>query len=205
MISRERGGCCGPSAGGLRTLLCRDGRDATSMRPCCLFLLGVGMVFTSGCTNAILGTLLAPEGVLVDAGQGLLDSAAQTLGGASLDDLSNMSNTVQELDNILTEHPDAVNADQLKNLRETLDKQAKSSDTGPDQRQVMKEPPKPRRPMDTKLPVRKGDRIAVNPPGESVAQRRAAPRPDTLPSGSDLRPDPTPVHAMSLRPVRLPK
>ena len=47
------------------------------------------------------------------------------------------------------------------------------------------------------------DRLGVNPPGELAVRRRAAPRPDTLPSGSGLRPDPTPVHAMSLRPVRL--
>lgn len=174
------------------------------MRQVGLLLLGLSLLLSSGC-GAALAALLAPEGVIAGVGQDLVNTTAQTLGRASLDDLSNINSTVQELDNILKEHPDAVNADQLKSLRDTLDKQAQSADTGPDQRQVMKEPPKPRRPTDTKLPVRKGDRLNVNPPGESVVQRRADPRPDTLPSGSDLRPDPTPIHAMSLRPVRLSK
>jgi hypothetical protein len=187
------------------TLLNGHGRDAPSMRHGGLLLLGVSLVLTSGCTSAILGTLLAPESVVAGAGSSLAEAGAQTLSGASLDELSNMTSTVQELDNILKEHPDAVNADQLKNLRDHLDQQAKSTDTGPDQRQVAREPPKPRRPTDTKLPVRKGDRLGVIPPGESVVQRRPAARPDTLPSGSGLRPDPTPVHAMSLRPVRLGK
>lgn len=165
-------------------------------------ILGSALVITSGCTNSILGVLLAPESVVGGAASGLADAGAQTLSGASLDQLSDLGTTITELDRIIAENPDAVNADSLRKLRDQL-KDGKSVDSGPDQRQALKEPPKPRRPFDTKMPLRKGDQLKVRPPGESVALRRAPARPTTLPDGGTLRPDPTPVHSMSLNPVRL--
>lgn len=176
--------------------------DATGMRWCVVGILGCALVITSGCTNAILGVLLAPESVVGSAATGLAEAGAKTLSGASLEELSDLGGTVAELDRIIAENPDAVNAEQLRVLRDQL-KQGTPADSGPDQRQALKEPPKPRRPSDTKLPVRRGDVFKIQPPGESLAKRRAPPRPDTLPDGGTLRPDPTPVHTMSLQPVRL--
>lgn len=186
---------------GLTLLPCEQG-DARAMRWWNMLVLGGALVITSGCTNAILGVLLAPEGVIGGAVSGLADAGAKTLAGASLDQLSDLGTTVTELDRILQENPDAVNAESLKKLRDQL-KDGKSVDSGPDQRQALKEPPKPRRPTDTKMPMRKGDHFKVQPPGEAVALRRAPARPETLPDGGTLRPDPTPVHSMSLKPVRL--
>ena len=160
------------------------------------------MVMTSGCTNSILGVLLAPESVIGGAATGLAEAGAQTLSGASLQELSDVGGTVAELDRILTENPDAVNVEHLRAMRDQL-KDSKPADSGPDQRVAMKEPPKPRRPTDTKMPVRHGDNFKVRPPGEITALRRPLPRPDTVPDGGSLRPDPTPVHMMSVNPVRL--
>lgn len=184
------------------TLLLRQRGDAGAMRWWTVLILGGALVATSGCTSSILGVLLAPEGVVGGAASELANAGAQTLAGASLDQLSDLGSTVTELDRILEENPDAVNADSLRRLRDQL-KQGNSADTGPDQRQALKEPPKPRRHTDTTMPVRKGDHLRVQPPGEAVALRRAPARPDTLPNGGALRPDPTPVHSMSLKPVRL--
>lgn len=184
------------------TLLLRRRDDAGVMRRWTVLILGGALLATSGCTSAILGVLLAPEAVVGGAASGLANAGAQTLAGASLDQLSDLGSTVTELDRILEENPDAVNAESLRRLRDQL-KHGNPADTGPDQRQAVKEPPKPRRPTDTAMPVRKGDHFRVQPPGESVALRRAPPRPDTLPHGGALRPDPTPVHSMSLKPVRL--
>ncbi|MBA3699058.1 MAG: hypothetical protein H0W78_09405 [Planctomycetes bacterium] len=166
-------------------------------------MFGSALMLTSGCTNSILGVLLAPEGVIAGTASGLAEAGAQTLSGASLDDLSDLGNTVTELDRIIAENPDAVNADQLRGMRDHLKKNATAADSGPDQRRPLREAPAPRRPSDAKLPVRKSDNLTIQPPGEGMVIRRAYPRPDTLPDGSSLRPDPTPVHTMSLRPVRL--
>lgn len=160
------------------------------------------MLLSSGCVGSIVKTLVAPESVVTEGGASLAEAGAKTLSGASLDQLANLNDTVTELDRIIQENPDAVNAEQLKLLRDTL-KDGTSADTGPDQRQALKEPPKPRRHTDAPMPLRKGDRLTVQPPGESIAARRSTGRPDTLPDGSGLRPDPTPVHTMSLRPIRL--
>lgn len=170
-----------------------------------VIMLGSALTLTSGCTNSILGVLLAPEGVIAGGASSLAEAGAQTLSGASLEDLSDLGNTITELDRIIAENPDAVNADQLRGLRDHLKKNATAADSGPDQRVPLKEPPAPRRPTDAKLPVRKSDHLTILPPGEGKIVRRAYPRPDTLPDGSALRPDPTPVHTMSLRPVRLPR
>lgn len=168
-----------------------------------VLILGSTLVLTSGCTNTILGVLVAPEGVVTGAAAGLAQAGAETLSGASLEELSDLGNTITELDRILDENPDAVNADQLRGLRDQLKKSTTSADSGPDQRQALKEPPKPRRPSDTQMPVRRGDNLRVQPPGEMTVVRRPRPRPETLPDGSTLRPDPAPVHTMSLQPVRL--
>jgi hypothetical protein len=173
------------------------------MHRCAAVILASSLMMASGCTNAILGVLLAPESVVAGGAAGLAEAGAETLSGASLEELSDLGTTITELDRILEENPDAVNADQLRGLRDQLKKDTRAADSGPDQRQPLKEPPRPRRPSDTKMPVRKGDNLRIQPPGESVTLRRAAPRPDTLPDGSSLRPDPTPVHTMSLQPVRL--
>jgi hypothetical protein len=172
------------------------------MRCGTLSLLVCAVVMTSGCTNSILGVLLAPEGVIGGAATGLAEAGAQTLSGASLQELSDLGGTVAELDRILMENPDAVNSEQLRGLRDQL-KGSTPADSGPDQRVAMKEPPKPRRPTDTKMPIRHGDHLKVRPPGEIMALRRPSPRPDTVPDGGSLRPDPTPVHMMSVNPVRL--
>ena len=164
-------------------------------------ILACALVMTSGCTNSILGVLLAPEGVIGGAATGLAEAGAQTLSGASLEELSDLGGTVAELDRILMENPDAVNSEHLRGLRDQL-KGSKPADSGPDQRVALKEPAKPRRPTDAKMPIRHGDQLKVRPPGESVAMRRPSPRPETLPDGGSLRPDPTPVHMMSLNPVR---
>ena len=176
--------------------------DAAVMRVWSVLLFGGTLLVTSGCTNSILGVLLAPEGVVAGAATGLAEVGASTLSGASLDELSDLGSTITELDRILEENPDAVNAESLRGLREQL-KEGKSANTGPDQRIAAKEPPRPRRPSDTRLPLRKGDNLTIRPPGESIAQRRPAPRPDTLPDGSSLQAEQTPVHTMSLQPVRL--
>lgn len=167
-------------------------------------VLGGALLCSSGCVGSIVKTLVAPESVLTEAGSALAEAGAQTLSGASLDELADLNETVKELDRILQENPDAVNAEQLKSLRDGL-KDGTAANTGPDQRQPVKQPPKPRRPVDAPLPARKADRLTVIPPGETVAARRPPARPDTLPDGSSLRPDPTPVHTMSLKPVRLPR
>lgn len=172
------------------------------MRWCGFLVLGGALVCCNGCVGSILKTLVAPESVVTDAAGSLAEAGAQTLSGASLEDLGNLNETVEEIDRILQENPDAVNTEQLKALRETL-KNTSSANSGPDQRQALKQPPKPRRPTDAPLPMRKGDRLAVMPPGEMPLGRRHAERPDTLPTGSSLKPDPTPVHTMSLKPVRL--
>lgn len=164
-------------------------------------ILACALVMTSGCTSSILGVLLAPEGVIGGAVSGLAEAGAQTLSGASLEELSDLGGTVAELDRILMENPDAVNSEHLRELRDQL-KGSKPADSGPDQRVALKEPAKPRRPTDTKMPIRHGDQLKVRPPGEAVALRRPPPRPETLPDGGSLRPDPTPVHMMSLNPVR---
>jgi hypothetical protein len=171
-----------------------------------LWLSGVvaAAVSLSGCTNAILGTLLAPEAVVGGAASGLAETGARSLAGASLEELSDLGSTVAELDRILQEHPDAANADRLRELRDSLANKA-GADSGPDQRRPAKEPPRPRRPTDTKLPVRKGDNLLVSPPKEGYQARRPSGRPDTLPTASSLAADPMPVHAMSLQPVRLPR
>ncbi len=168
-----------------------------------LFLLcGSVLIGSNGCTSAILGVLVAPESVVSSAAGGVAEAGAQTLSGASLAELSNVGSTVSELDQILKDNPDAVNSDRLRDLKSRLEQEG-GKDSGPDQRQVAKEPPKPRRPTDTPLPTRKGDTLAVTPPGDLVLLRRPASRPETVPTGSALREDPRPVHAMSMKPVRL--
>jgi hypothetical protein len=161
-------------------------------------------VMASGCTSAILGTVFAPEAVVSGAATGLATAGAQTLSGASLDELSDLGSTVAELDRILQDHPDAANAERLRELRDHLHEKA-GRDSGPDQRMAVRETPRPRRPTDAPLPARKGDLLSVVPPGERPAGRRPPMRPEVLPSGSELKPDPQPVHTMSLKPVRLPR
>ena len=165
-----------------------------------ILLLGSTLMGTSGC-GSILGVLLAPESVVGTAATGVAQAGAQTLSGASLDELSNAGNTVNELNRILQENPDAVNSDRLTSLRDSLQQNSKTTDA--DQRQIARDPPRPRRAIDTPMPTRKGDALAVAPPGEFALVRRPASRPDTLPSGSALHEDPSPVHTMSLNPVRL--
>lgn len=172
------------------------------MRWCGVVVLGGALLCSTGCVGSILKTLVAPESVVTDAATGLAETGARTLSGASLDELANLNDTVMELDRILQENPDAVNTEQLKLLRDSL-KNTTSANSGPDQRQVLKEPPKPRRHTDAPFPQRKGDRLTVLPPGEIASSRRMTGRPETIPDGSSLKPDPTPVHAMSLKPVRL--
>ncbi len=159
-------------------------------------------MWCNGCVGSIVKTLVAPESVVGDAAGSLAKAGAETLSGASLEELGNLNDTVAEIDRIIEEHPDAVNIDNLRTLRETL-KNTKSANSGPDQRQVLKEPPKPRRAADAPMPLRKGDRLTVLPPGEVLSGRRHSGRPEPLPDGSSLKPDGTPVHTMSLKPVRL--
>ena len=165
-------------------------------------VLGSALMGLNGCANSVLGVLLAPESVVEGAATGAAQTGAQTLSGASLDELSNFGSTVTELNEILKDNPDAVNSDRLRDLRDRLEQQG-GKDSGPDQRQVAKEPPNPRRTTDTPLPTRKGDTLAVAPPGDLVLLRRPPSRPETVPTGSALREDPRPVHAMSMKPVRL--
>ncbi len=167
-----------------------------------ILLFGGALLGSSGCTSSILGVMLAPESVVGGAASGIAEAGAQTLSGASLEELSDIGTTVGELDRILQENPDAVNSDRLRDMRDRIDKQS-GKNSGPDQRQVAKEPPRPRRASDTPLPHRKGDSLFVAPPGEVVVLRRPASRPDTLPTGSVLREDPRPVHVMSMKSVRL--
>jgi hypothetical protein len=53
------------------------------------------------------------------------------------------------------------------------------------------------------MPLRKGDQLLVSPPKEGHLARRPSGRPDTLPTATSLAADPLPVHAMSVKPVRL--
>lgn len=175
-----------------------DGR----MRWSLLVVFGSALIGSSGCTNSILGVLLAPEGVVTGAAGSAAEAGARSLSGASLEELSDVGNTVSELDRILQENPDAVNSERLHDLRNRMEQQT-GKNTGPDQRQVAKEPLRPRRASDTPMPLRKGDALTVSPPGDMVVLRRPPSRPETLPLGSALREDPRPVHAMSLKPVRL--
>lgn len=172
------------------------------MQWCGLIVLGGVVLCCNGCVGSVLKTLVAPESVVTDIGNDLIKTGAKTISDASLDELANVNDTVKELDRILQENPDAVNTEQLKALRDSL-RETSSADSGPDQRQPLKEPPKPRRHTDAPFPLRKGDRLTVLPPGEITSSRRPTGRPDTVPDGSSLKPDPTPVHTMSLKPVRL--
>jgi hypothetical protein len=162
----------------------------------------VGLFATTGCTQSILGVMLAPEAVVGGVAGGLAQAGAETLSGASLEELSDLSSTVQEIDQLLKDNPNAVNADRLREMQKSLQENSMTS-TGADQRRIAHAPAPPRRASDAPLPRRKGDRLTVSPPGDLAMQRRPASRPDTLPTGSALREDPTPVHVMSLQPVRV--
>jgi hypothetical protein len=172
-----------------------------AMRALAFLILAGALVASSGCMS-VLGTLLAPESVVTTAADNFAVAGAQTLSGASLEELSSAGNTINELNQILQNNPDAVNADQIAALRDRM-QDTGGRGTGPDQRQIAREPPAPRRASDQPLPVRRGDQLKVSPPGDAGVVRRPPSRPDTLPAGSALKDDGVPVHAMSLTPIRL--
>ncbi len=162
----------------------------------------VAVLGLSGCTNAILGTLLAPEAVVTGAASSLAEAGARNLSGASLDQLSDLNGTVNELNRIIKDNPNAANADRLRTLRDSLANKSREN-ADPNQINAAQEPPQPRRLTDTKMPVRGGDRLLVVPPNEHQQPRRSNGRPETLPTASSLAPETQPVHAMSFEPVRL--
>ena len=90
------------------------------MRFFILSILMGGLCTLTGCTSSILGTVLAPESVVSGAATGLAETGAETLSGASLNELADNGSTLAELDRILMENPNAVNSDRLRNLRDQL-------------------------------------------------------------------------------------
>jgi hypothetical protein len=57
--------------------------------------------------------------------------------------------------------------------------------------------------MDKPLPVRKGDLLTIKTPTSQETTRRPAMRPNAPPTATTLEPNRTPVHAMSITPVRI--
>jgi hypothetical protein len=166
------------------------------------FMVVVIVIFTqTGCTQSVLGVLLAPEAVVGSAANSVASSGAEALSATGLNQLSTAESTSMEIDRLLKDHPDTANAGRLRELQDSMRGEAKN--TGPDQRMVMNEPPAPRRLMDKALPVRKGDLLSVSTPSSAAPTRRPVMRPEAQPTAETLKPDHTPVHAMSLTPVRL--
>jgi hypothetical protein len=166
-----------------------------------LILLLVALLSQTGCTQSVLGVLLAPEAVVGGAANSLASTGAEAISATSVSRLSSQEATQNEIDRFLKENPDAPNADRLRELQESM--RGTPKDTGVVQRQMTKELPPPRRPMDKKLPVRKGDLFSISTPSSSPATRRPPMRPNTQPTAATLKPENQPIHTMSLYPIRV--
>ncbi len=166
-----------------------------------LLLIPLIMGTQIGCTQSVLGVLLAPEAVIGGAANSVASTGAEALAATGSNSLSTAESTSMEIDRLLKDHPDMANAGRLRELQDSMRGEAKN--TGPDQRMIMNEPPAPRRLMDKALPVRKGDLLSISTPSSVAPTRRPVMRPEAQPTAETLKPDHTPVHAMSLTPVRL--
>jgi hypothetical protein len=175
--------------------------DAT-MRTAFLMSVVVIAMNQVGCTNAILGTVLAPEAVVGGALGEVAKSGAQSLSDASLNELSDLGNTILELDRILAENPDAVNAGDLRKMRQKLIQQNADTTASGKQYELAKSV-RPRRAFDTSIEKRPADNLRLLPLESGGKARRSDGRPSNMPSGSSLQPEYTPVHMMSVEPVRL--
>ena len=163
-------------------------------------LLG-GLCALTGCTSSILGTLLAPESVVGGAATGLAETGAETLSGASLNELADSGSTLAELDRILMENPNAVNSDRLKNLRDQLNTTSTTGTSGPVSGISKKE--SLRRNNDKPFPHGKGDYFSIKPPENKSKNNRLSNRPNTIPMGYSLHEDYQSVHFMKFNAIRL--
>ena len=166
-----------------------------------LILLLMALLSQTGCTQSVLGVLLAPEAVVGGVANSLASAGAEALSATSVSQLSSQEATMNEIDRMLKENPDMPNADRLRELQESM--RGTPKDTGVGQRQIVKELPPPRRPMDKKLPMRKGDLFSISTPASSPATRRPPMRPDTQPKATTLKPENQPIHTMSFYPIRI--
>jgi hypothetical protein len=162
-----------------------------------LIVLMGELFLLTGCTNSILGTVLAPQSVVGDAATDLAGAGAETLSGASLSELTNSGSTVAELDRILMENPNAVNSERLQNLRNQLATADNSSQS------VVKNNKNSRRNNENKLPYGKGDYFRIKRPEDKSKMTRNIIYPSALPMGNALYGEYQPVHFMNFNKIRL--
>ena len=165
----------------------------------CSVIFLVGGFFLTGCTNSILGTLLAPESVVSGTATNLAEAGAETLSGASLNELTNTGSTLAELDNIIMENPNAVNIDRLQKTRDQI------SQTNTTNNKLIsrdKSGEYTRRNNKT-LPAGRGDFLSIKPPASKGKASRLNDRPSTIPMGFTLYEDYQPVHSMKFDSIRI--
>jgi hypothetical protein len=172
------------------------------MRFFILSILMGGLYILTGCTSSILGTVLAPESVVSGAVTGVAETGAETLSGASLNELADSGSTVAELDRILMENPNAVNSDRLQNLRDQLNTTS-TSDNNSSQISGVSKNKKFIRNNEKPLPYGKGDYFRVKTPENKGKNNRLSSRPDTIPMGYSLYEEFQPVHFMKFNVIRL--
>lgn len=161
-----------------------------------------GLYTLTGCTSSILGTVLAPESVVTGAATGLAETGAETLSGASLNELADSGSTVAELDRIIMENPNAVNSDRLRNLRDQLNTTS-TPDSSNSQSYGVSKQKKYSRNNEKPLPYGKGDKFSVKPPENKSKNNRLSSRPNTIPMGYSLHEEVQSVHFMKFNTIRL--
>lgn len=161
-----------------------------------------GLCILTGCTSSILGTVLAPESVVSGAVTGVAETGAETLSGASLNELADNGSTVAELDRILMENPNAVNSERLQNLRDQLNTTS-TSDSSSSKTSGLSKNKKFSRNNEKPLPHGKGDYIRVNPLENKNKNNRLSSRPNTIPMGYSLYEEFQSAHFMKFNAVRL--
>jgi len=85
-----------------------------------LFLLLAAYPVLSGCIGALIGAAVAPRESAASMGKSVAYKVGRGLAGSELEEVVSQKDTLENLDQILKEHPDAANRAELQTLRNRL-------------------------------------------------------------------------------------
>ena len=89
-------------------------------------VLGASCLALGGCFETLASAFLAPESLAVQGASGGVQALAND-SGTNLNGLGSLGNTASEVDNLITDYPDAANRGELSSLKSQLDSEGGSS------------------------------------------------------------------------------
>jgi len=88
-------------------------------------VLGTGLASLGGCFETLASAFLAPESLAVQGASGGVQALAND-SGTNLSELGSVGDTASEVDQLMTDYPDAANRGELSALKSQLDSQGGS-------------------------------------------------------------------------------